>query len=313
MKNVVKKYNELKNEVFDIIKKEGKIDLISVLEKEINTLNLNNNPYAIARYIYIRLGEIFYYDPQIFYATDEVRKKLKQKRINPYLVDDFNLICDSYAYLYHDLLKYFNISSEVIDRIDHVYVLLKIDNATILADLTTGNEDITRIKFSLKPIYQRMIYPEAYKDDKTFANVDKLIFNFASEDVLLTVKNVFLVKKRINNWSKEEYIYQIFKFIENYFNFNREHIGFVSGITYIKYLIHYFLADYDLNSIRFLNEVNNIDMEVVIASHNRYFIFIKEANYYRFREIPTNTLYDCLAKYKEEVISTKENLVVRKR
>lgn len=313
MKNVVKKYNELKNEVFDIIKKEGKIDLINVLEKEINILNLNNNPYAIARYIYIRLGEIFYYDTQIFYATDEVRKKLKQKRINPHLVDDFNLICDSYAYLYHDLLKHFNISSEVIDRVDHVYVLLKIDNATILADLTTSNEDITRIKFGLKPIYQRMIYPEAYKDDKTFDNVDKLIFNFNSEDVLLTIKNEFLVKEKINNWEKEEYIYQVFKFIENYFNFNREHIGFVSGITYVKYLIHYFISDYDINSIRFLNEFNNIDMEVVIASHNRYFIFFKEDNYYRFREISANTLHNCLAKYEDEFISSEETLVLRKR
>ncbi len=218
----------LKDEVYKLQEKEEPFDLLSILEKEINLLGLKNNSYAIARYIYIRLGELFEYDVGLEYATEEKKEKLKRKRVNIRNVTDFSIICDSYAYMYVELLNHFGIPAKVVDTKAHVYVIYNIDEKTYLADLTSGNEDITRIKFGLKPNYNRQIHPIAPKEDTTFDEIDKMIYinGISTEEGLNFLKEELELKKRQEKWSQEEYTYQVFKIIEMIMNFKRKSIGF---------------------------------------------------------------------------------------
>ena len=105
------------------------MDLARDLEEEIKNLNLTDE-LSIARYIYIRTGELFDYS-MAYLATDysnpiEVKRsdEIKYQKIDIHHVLDFNLVCTSWAYLYVDLLTYFGIKAEVIDSNYHGYALV---------------------------------------------------------------------------------------------------------------------------------------------------------------------------------------------
>ena len=181
MKETILKYRtRAKQNMFNLIEKGTPIDLLQILELEINLLRLRKNKYAIARYIYIRLGELFCYDANLAYANDLQRRYIRNKRINIRCVTDFDIVCD-------------------VDNVVHVYVVYTIDDKTYLADLTTGNIDITRIKFGMKPIYNRQILPVAPKEDKTFDEIDKCIYfnDITTEKVLAYLKQELIIRKKI--------------------------------------------------------------------------------------------------------------------
>lgn len=268
----------LKDMVVKNFQKNGYIDLLNTLEIEIKSLNLKDNPYKIARYIYIRLGEIFDYDPKLLYASKEEKEKLKQKRVDIRCVTDLFIICDSYSYMYQELLNHFNIKAKVVDIKEHVYVLYEIDNKTYLADLTSNNEDISRIKFGLPITLNRMIYPNAPRVDDTFTKIDEDIYhnNVKTEDVLEIVKQDLSQKK--------DYEYQVFKWLENYFEFNRPFVGFISGITFIYQMIKYFLPNYQLSNTHICDDSNCLEGEIIHYKDNIYFGLFEEDGYFRFRE-----------------------------
>ena len=200
MKETILKYRtRAKQNMFNLIEKGTPIDLLQILELEINLLRLRKNKYAIARYIYIRLGELFCYDANLAYANDLQRRYIRNKRINIRCVTDFDIVCDAYSYMYVELLNHFNIDAEIVDNVVHVYVVYTIDDKTYLADLTTGNIDITRIKFGMKPIYNRQILPVAPKEDKTFDEIDKCIYfnDITTEKVLAYLKQELIIRKKI--------------------------------------------------------------------------------------------------------------------
>lgn len=293
----------LKDKAFEKIKERYTFNLLETLEREIKLLGLKENPYKIARYIYIRLGELFEYDPYLEYASEEKKNILKNKRIDIRNVTDFQFICDSYAYMYAELLNYFGISAKVVDTKEHVYVTYTIEGKVYLADLTSGNEDITRIKFGLKPIYNRQIYPVAPKEDHTFDEIDQEIYvnGVTTEKSLDTLKDKILQKKIQENWSQEEYIYQVFKIIESILSFNRNAIGFVSGVTYIYYLLNYFIENYKMDNIHFLNQNNGLDTELFIVKiKNSIFYFQYQVNgeFYKLQEISEEDLSTMLKERK---------------
>lgn len=298
----------LKDIAFEQIKEGHSFNLLKNLELEINLLGIKDNPYKIARYIYIRLGELFEYDPYSEYASEEKKNILKAKKIDIRNVKSFQFICDSYAYMYAELLNYFGISAKVVDTKEHVYVIYTIEEKMYLADLTSGNEDITRIKFGLKPIYNRQIHPIAPKEDHTFDEIDQEIYvnGVTTEEALDTLKIILMRKKIHQRWSQEEYIYHVFKVIESIMNFDRNAIGFVSGVTYIYYLLNFFIENYDICHTHFLNQNDGLEMELFytkIDNNIFYFKYQKTIDgFYKLKEISEKQLSEIINEKKLKLV-----------
>lgn len=300
-----------KEEVFRLIKNGAPIDLIKIFELEICLLRLSNNPYAIARYIYIRLGELFQYNNHLEYATEEKRKEIRNKKIDKNHVTDFNFVCDGYVSLYVELLLHFGIAAKEVNTKDHVYVVYTIEEKTYLADLTSGNEDITRIKFGLKPIYNRQILPFAPKIDTTFDDIDQIIYinGITTEEVLENIKNELNKRQEQEKWNREEYIYQVFKIVENIMNFERNSIGFVSGVTFIYYLLDFFIENYEICNIHFLNQNNGLEIEIfsiIRDKKNCHFIYQEtEKGFYQLQEISKIDLLNIVNEKKLKLVKNK--------
>lgn len=308
-----------KEEVFELIKNGIAIDLVKIFELELRLLRMQNNPYAIARYIYIRIGELFQYDTYLEYANEENRKKIRNKMINIRNVTDFSFVCDQFAVIYTELLSHFGINAKIVDTKEHVYVIYTLEEKVYLADLTSGNEDITRIKFGLRPILNRQIFPTAPKDDKTFDEIDKEIScNKLTTEEALNILKQELIKKQISEkWDLEEYTYQVYKVVENIINFERPSIGFISGVTYIYFLLKFFIKNYEIYNTHILNEENGFEIEVFSVKRKNsicYFSFQEEKKgFFKLHEVSENELNLLLKNKKESNIINKEHLKLLKK
>ncbi len=316
MNGYLKKRIELKENIFKLINSGQAIDLVQMFKYELKVLNLNNDLYAIARYIYIRLGELFEYDASFEYAEEEKKEEIKNYRVNIRKVIKFSIVCDAYASMYVELLGEFGIPGRIQKTPDgHVYVIYTIENKEYLADLTSQNKDITRIKFGMNPIYNRQISPEAPRIDHTFDSIDEQIYKngITTEEVLTTIKQELTTSKKIFNWNEEEYIYYVFKSIENIMNFPRDNIGFISGVTYIYYLLQFFIEDYTLYNTHFIDEENNLKMEIFSVPKKGkicYFAYQEnEKGQFELKELSKEEFKIVLENYS--TIINKEHLFLR--
>ena len=125
------------------------MNLLQQMKKEIHQLNLKSKE-EIAYFLYVRTGELFYYDPHYLFGTNEEKRDLEQNRVDIQNVYDFNIICCSWAHLYATLLHTFHIQAKVIENEYHSYVEFTIKDQEYIADITTGNMDINEIKFGKK-------------------------------------------------------------------------------------------------------------------------------------------------------------------
>lgn len=113
------------------------MDLIKILKYELSELQLTDK-FQIARYIYVRTGELFNYDPlyEILDCNDQEEKfELINKRVDIHNVTDFNIVCYSWANMYKDLLSEFGINAKVIESPFHSHVIFSINDKKYTADL----------------------------------------------------------------------------------------------------------------------------------------------------------------------------------
>lgn len=232
------------------------MNLLEKLRKEINLLEIKD-PLTIARYIYIRTGDLFNYDPTFIFASNIEKERIKHLHVDIENVEDFDLICYSWALMYADLLHAFNIRAEVIKNERHAAVVLEIDGKKFLADLTSENQDITRIKFGMQIKNFHQIALKDGEEEFSFAEMDKKIYSklIKLEDVFAFMQNdIQFIKGKL---TPEQYNYFTFKMLETIMNFERKNVGFVSGVTFINELLTHVFYDCKL-------------------SHDEYFFDIKE-------------------------------------
>ena len=134
---------------------------LDVLINEIQVKTMNFNELEKARYVYILLGNMLNFDSNFYFANEKNRTKIYKKLINNdkclnKCLEEKNVICLSLAYLYKYILKFLNISSDLIEddyRINYKHVYNKIylsDGRIVNADLQL---DLTNIKFNYKTQY----------------------------------------------------------------------------------------------------------------------------------------------------------------
>lgn len=126
------------------------MDLLEQLKLEINKKGIMNDKFAIARYIYIRTGQLFDYNPLYSLFPGRIKEDFNREIKDIRNIKDFNVICFSWADLYVKLLNAFGIEARVIKNDEHAKVYLVVDGFEIIADLTLNYLDIYLTKFGFE-------------------------------------------------------------------------------------------------------------------------------------------------------------------
>ena len=241
------------------------MDLLIYFQNEIKCLNLKDK-FSIARFIYLRLGELFTYDSAYYTYNEDSkeRKKLYDKRINIRNVRDFKVVCASWARMYEELLQFFNIKAyykESSKKYSHAYVIFYIGINAFLADMTIGFEDISNIKFGLhtnnfecdnflfgvKERLKSLVFKNCESYSQKEKNIDENLGykkGIYMNEVIAIVKQEIYDKKYKN---LNELINRVLSAIMLIMNVERENVNFSDGETFISELLKYFLERHNKN------------------------------------------------------------------
>ena len=124
------------------------MNLVSQMEQEMNEFMIDQ-PFDIARYLYLRTGQLFEYHPFYSYMDKRTQDSINQERKDIFSIHDFYVTCFSWSSLYVDLLTYFGISAEKVFMKNHCFVLVSINDMVIQADLMAKSFDFYRTKVGL--------------------------------------------------------------------------------------------------------------------------------------------------------------------
>lgn len=275
------------------------------------------NKLEIARYLYIRTGELFEYDPFYAFANSLEAKIITKKKFDKKNIKEFYFTCTSWAYLYKDLLHAFNIPAKVVETESHVYVKIFIDGEVFLADITNNNEDLMRIKFKLKTLYQRRIAPIAPKVETIFDEMDENTYRRGRKteigihnvsEYLMTIK-LKLKNEKINY--QEDYLYTTFKIIEQMLpSYKVENLGVVSGTKFIDYLLTEFKTEYPFSCTRLYDRDTRNCSQIYTMKRNgkEYFFSYNQVDgQYLLQEKKKDEILSMETPYTLKLIYSKQN------
>lgn len=286
------------------------MNLVGVLSSEIDRLNLTDK-LEIAQYIYKRTGELFKYDPLWIFASSDELDALRNKNIDIFNVEDFDITCFSWSKIYHNLLSHFGIPSRVKyiyneengDIPTHAYVEVYIGGKAYLSDLTASYKDMMGIKYGLDTYYNCQLAKTYYDDKYTFDNTPVNVYqkNIDVENMLDDLKERVKMADRTLT-SMEEFTYIVYHYVSEFINDVKAHTGYVIGIKYIQSLLRTFLgSSYLMQNIYFYDR----ELGVYIAVHQvpvdgimHYFAYkLKDADIYEFKEISIDEVNEYFRKY----------------
>lgn len=268
------------------------MNLVEKFKQEIQELNLKE-PYEIAYFLYIRTGEIFEYNPLWEIASDKEATKIFKERIDIYCVQQFKIVCSSWAYLYKDLLEAFKIHAQIVGK-NHVKVIFWINQIEYVADMTKNYEDLWRIKFGLPLLHFHPKDKEVIEDKK----LDKKIKYDKGIQIVEVLK---IIRQELEYVKIGEYPYQLCKIMETIMQFQRKNVEYVSGREWLEFA--FTELDYPLEYARFFDKRKHIYFNVyqIFDEKNfpHYFAYQRMPNdYFEFHEIEKNTLYENLSQYE---------------
>lgn len=218
------------------------MNLLELLQKEIADLKLTDLE-LIARYIYIRTGEILEYNPAYDVASKQGKRALSLEYFNIKKMHTRYIICHTWSTIYRDLLLAFGIKAIKIRKGDHSRVLYQIKNDYYMADMTTNHEDIYRIKFGLETKNNYKIKNTKEENNQLIKHWDEqlgYIKGMRTETALALLKKELQEKYPL----EEDYLFQVYQIIQSIINIPRNiQMGNVSGRKYIRFLLQLFLED----------------------------------------------------------------------
>lgn len=296
------------------------MNLYNELQQEIELLHLTDK-LTIARFLYIRTGEIFEYN-EAFYTYHDGRKKQKKifyEEIDIYEVKEFRAVCASWAHLFVKLLNAFNITAEYVDDAVywHGYVKFYINNKVYIADITRNFQDIVNIKFGLKTSH-------FYRNDFLIRLVKKLHLSFFENlefDFLEMDKTInyykgiytdevfIMIKKEIYSFpytDNLQLIERVLEIVMLIINIERPNIPFFSGSSFINRMLKYFLGDLE-DYIRHSNVYDKERtefMEVIANTYGdniQFYLYEKnEEGYFKLRKVSKKKIRQIADSYKCE-------------
>ena len=213
------------------------MDLTELFEKEMAELEIYE-PFEIARFLYIRTGQLFEYSKLYSFLDAFKRAELDAEQKDIFCIENFEVICFSWAQLYVDLLKYFQISAFLIESFNHKSVAIPMKYYTIVADLTANVRDFFAVKIGL-PTYHYMA--ESLDFSQRVAEADQKIY--CHMDI---VDNLDLEKMRADliqcSSNEDEFVMNAFQEVANLME--RYSFGEVTGRKFVEMVMNYLVGVY---------------------------------------------------------------------
>lgn len=280
------------------------MNLLKLMKEEVSSLHLSNE-LEIIRYLYIRTGQIFDYDPRFDIVDEYEKENIAKKRIDIENVEEFDIVCETWNYLFVDLLQAFGIEAKVlksgITKFHHSLVEITTKNYGVLyADLMIGLCDLGAIKLGKEII--NMHFSDNFKD-KSFEEIDKKIkYNqgITFEEVLGLIKKELLDE----NLTYDELLQSAFKVVGDIINFPRKYtMRYCSGNNWI-FNILLELTGEKFASTQFYNLENNEFIEVFpldLSNKTLYYVFKKDSDgTFKFLQIEESEIKEYLNDYDSQ-------------
>ena len=291
------------------------MNLLEMIKQEIVNLGLTDK-LEIAYYLYRRTGEIFEYDLSFIYKEKSEQEKYKSYIPDDEHITDKNKVCFTWAKSYINLLNCFGIKAKYKDSKRHAYVEILIDNHIIKADLMIMGADIMLTKVGLRPRNFKCLQNKELIKKVENSLLQKGIISLDMEKninnsfkILSTFKN-YLKNKMGKNY-KEEYVYGVFRKIEELVDSVDNDLGEVSGTKFISYLLDVFLWDNDKPiETFFYNQETGVYIKLYLVKRkdgNPYYYAYQKMNdeHYKFVSVPP-IYVECLLKSDLKQYTNKE-------
>lgn len=287
------------------------MNLLALARQDVEKYSLKSK-LEIAYYLYIKTGQIFKYNPAFKFMDEKECEKAKQERINILNVENFDIICFSWAHAYIDLLKCFGIEAKIGGNNQHAFVEMVIDGEAYQADLTKNGGEIALIKMGLRPLhFNQVVNGEII--DSSIGKVAKMSQSFCEKGILSKellmeinqkeralhyINTIFNQKAKNSKEANEEYTFCVYREIAKIMNNPEFKLGYVSGRTMIYFLLEKYIGvHYKPNFTHFYNKDKTSFIEIYTVVREGipyYFAYQENLNgMYELQEVPA--LYvECL-------------------
>lgn len=280
------------------------MNLLKKMQEEITSLNLKDE-LEIIRYLYIRIGQIFDYDPRFDIVDVYEKEKIAKKRIAIENVNEFDIVCETMNYLFVDLLKSFGIEAKVIKsgipKFHHSLVEITTKNYGILyADLMIGLYDLCAIKLGKDTKNMHFLNTS---NGVSFDEIDKKI-NYTQEITFEETMRLNKEKLLNGNLSYEEQLQHAFQMTADIINFPRKYtFGYCIGANSI-FQILLELTGKKFSSTQFYNLENNEFIEIYpleLSNQTLYYAYEKGKNgSFQFHQVKEEKIEEYLNHYDSQ-------------
>lgn len=284
------------------------------------------NDFVKIRYIYLLVCNTFSYDMRFIYTNNqELKNKIYNKNISIDNVEEYEIVCYSFAKVLVDALSLYGFDAEIIRETDkmfsHVYVIVKC-NGNILKLDPTKRHDNTRVKLQSNTLDFVSI-----SDDKTFS--DKLkeadnIINHNIKDKLDT--NVYYNDKKLTefinviensanqrNINETQLFFEKFDYIMALINTRNDLKRYDDIDYYYSYLIRKFKlnnpqekyikpAIFFKNDDKSMKDIINITLIEYKKFPPRFFSIRKSGENYQMKELEKEETLELLSEYNCPII-----------
>lgn len=244
----------------------------------------------VARYIYIRLGQLLVFDPLYVVGTSAIKNKLFYQAVDVENLESNKIVCSTWSKIYSELLNELGIEAYIAGNKHHEYVIVNIDGNEFRVDATEGTySDLTRIKYGDETAYFRKM--EGIEEFDQQINYKKQIY---LKEVLIMLSKEIRDKDIIKEYlgikdemTANEKLKIKFEFIIELLNRSAtEEKGYIDGINFIYTLADYLLTPYERETVKEndyykINDddcINLVIFEISLEEGNVYYCFAQHEN-----------------------------------
>ena len=299
-----------------------KEDILTELSK-----NKYEDDFIKIRYIYLYVCKMFSYDVRFMYADKDLKNEIYKKEINIENVEDYEIVCYTFAKVLVDTLNLFNIDAQIIrennNTFSHVYVIVKYRNGVLKLD-PTKRHDNTRVKLNSSTLdfvkldnndtefYDELLYADRIITNN-YEDIDTDIY-YDNQKIVKLV-NVIEDNAKLRKINNNQLFFEKLEYIVSLINSRDDLIRYDDIDYYYSYLIRKFnLNDKDKfyvkpgiffkSNDKSMKDIINITLVKYKDFPPLFYLLRKEEKAFKMKEIYKDEALELLSQYENPCIKS---------
>lgn len=299
-----------------------KEDILTELSK-----NKYEDDFIKIRYIYLYVCKMFSYDVRFMYADKDLKDEIYKKEINIENVEDYEIVCYTFAKVLVDTLNLFNIGAQIIrensNTFSHVYVIVKYRNGVLKLD-PTKRHDNTRVKLNSSTLdfvklddndtefYDELLYADRIITNN-YEDIDTDIY-YDNQKIVKLV-NIIEDNAKLRKINNNQLFFEKLEYIVSLINSRDDLIRYDDIDYYYSYLIRKFnLNDKDKfyvkpgiffkSNDKSMKDIINITLVKYKDFPPLFYLLRKEGKTFKMREIYKDEALELLSQYENPCIKS---------